>query len=577
MKNDQFTVTTEQVDDFILLIHIIMRLGLPGIIDQHIPRHHLQNGLSWGWVTTIWLSHIISQGDHRKITVRDWVNQTKVSIQEATGLEIRDTDFTDDRLAIVLKNLSKPEYWISIENELSQTTIQVYDIKPKLIRVDATTVSGYHEGSEDSLFQFGKSKDDPALRQVKVMMGSLDPLGFPIATDVVSGERADDGLYVPCIGRILETLSRKTGLLFVGDCKLSATATRAYIHNKECYYLTPLAMVGKVSDQMDIWVQKALQSEKSLQTFEFVPGDGKKQQVKGYETTRSCEGEVDGKLIQWDERIFIVWSETYAQVQIRGLEKRLTTAREKILTLTPAPGRGKRQITDEQELITRVEEILEKHHITGLIEYTFEKQVELATKYVGRGRGGQNHTQQTIEKVRCQITSVTINETAVKELNATYGWRAYATNAPDELLSLETAVLTYRDEWLIERGFHRLKGAPLSLDPMYVKRDDQATGLINLLSLAVRILTLIEFVVRRALEQQNTTLIGLHKENPKKANSKPTTERLLQAFSNIFLTTIYLPDRTLRHITPLSDLQTKILSLLDLSPDIYLSLAKNSS
>jgi transposase len=284
MKNDQFTVTTEQVDDFILLIHIIMRLGLPGIIDQHIPRHHLQNGLSWGWVTTIWLSHIISQGDHRKITVRDWVNQTKVSIQEATGLEIRDTDFTDDRLAIVLKNLSKPEYWISIENELSQTTIQVYDIKPKLIRVDATTVSGYHEGSEDSLFQFGKSKDDPALRQVKVMMGSLDPLGFPIATDVVSGERADDGLYVPCIGRILETLSRKTGLLFVGDCKLSATATRAYIHNKECYYLTPLAMVGKVSDQMDIWVQKALQSEKSLQTFEFVPGDGKKQQVKGYET-----------------------------------------------------------------------------------------------------------------------------------------------------------------------------------------------------------------------------------------------------------------------------------------------------
>jgi hypothetical protein len=68
----------------------------------------------------------------------------------------------------------------------------------------------------------------------------------------------------------------------------------------------------------------------------------------------------------------------------------------------------------------------------------------------------------------------------------------------------------------------------------------------------------------------------LHKENPKKENSNPTTERLLQVFSNIFLTTIYLSDRTIRHITPLSDLQTKILSLLDLSPDIYLSLANNS-
>jgi transposase len=126
-----------------------------------------------------------------------------------------------------------------------------------------------------------KSKDDPALRQVKVIMGSLDPLGFPMATDVVSGERADDGLYVPCIGRILETLSRKTGLLTVGDCKLSATATRAYIQSEQCYYLTPLAMVGKVSDQMNIWVQSALQGEKPLPTFEIIPSDGKKQQVKG--------------------------------------------------------------------------------------------------------------------------------------------------------------------------------------------------------------------------------------------------------------------------------------------------------
>jgi transposase len=28
------------------------------------------------------------------------------------------------------------------------------------------------------------------------MMGSLDPLGMPLATDVLSGDRADDGLYL---------------------------------------------------------------------------------------------------------------------------------------------------------------------------------------------------------------------------------------------------------------------------------------------------------------------------------------------------------------------------------------------
>ena len=38
------------------------------------------------------------------------------------------------------------------------------------------------------------------------------------------------------------------------------------------------------------------------------------------------------------------------------------------------------------------------------------------------------------------------------------GWRAYVTNAPGEQLSLPQAVLTYRDEWIAERSFHRLKG-----------------------------------------------------------------------------------------------------------------------
>ena len=91
-------------------------------------------------------------------------------------------DFTDDRLAIVLRGLSKPEYCQAIERELSQNTIRVYDLSSKCVRVDTTTISGYHAGGEESLFQFGKSKDNPALRQVKLMEGALDPLGLLLAT-----------------------------------------------------------------------------------------------------------------------------------------------------------------------------------------------------------------------------------------------------------------------------------------------------------------------------------------------------------------------------------------------------------
>ena len=137
-------------------------------------------------------------------------------------------------------------------------------------------------------------------------------------------------------------------------------------------------------------------------------------------------------------------------------------------------------------------------------------------------------------------------------------------------------MLTYRDEWIIEHGFHRLKGVPLSLDPLFLKNDDQVAGLTNLLSIAVRMLTLIEFVVRRKLKQNHEKLTGLIENNPKKGIDNPTTERLLKNFRGIYLSTVHFPNQEpVRHITRLSILQIRILELLGLSPAIYFQLAEN--
>jgi transposase len=49
---------------------------------------------------------------------------------------------------------------------------------------------------------------------------------------------------------------------------------------------------------------------------------------------------------------------------------------------------------------------------------------------------------------------------------------------------------------------------------MYVERDDHATGLVQLLSIALQVLTLMEFVVRRQLAQEGASLAGLYVGNP---------------------------------------------------------------
>ncbi len=566
MKED-LSITAERIDDFVLLLALMQQMDLPAILDRQLPRHWLQQGLSWGWTATIWLAHILSQGDHRKLTVRDWVRQAHSTLEQVTGLDIRETDFTDDRLTIVLRHLSDEQRWQAIEQELGQHLVRVYDLEEQVVRVDATTVSGYRNGGEDSLWQFGHSKDDPTLRQIKAMMATLDPLGLPLALEVVSGEQADDPLYVPIIDRVLACLGRQ-GLLIVGDCKMSALATRAHLQAQQQYYLTPLALVGETAQQMPAWIEAGVEQGDGLTAV--LGEDGKQVVAQGYELSRTC---VSGEL-SWQERVLVVRSQAHADTQRRHLEERLAKAQEDLLALTPPVGRGKRQITEEAALRSAAEAVIGKHRVTGLLTYSFERQVEQEVKFVGRGRGGAKRQQQVIERVRYQITAVERHEEALAHLVATLGWRAYATNTPLKRLSLEQAVREYRHEYHIERGFGRLKGAPLSLAPMFVKREDQVVGLTHLLSLALRVLTLMEFVVRRSLKQQHTTLVGLYKDNPRRATATPTAERLLQAFVPITLTQVQLPEQVIRHVTPLTPVQQQILASLGLPPDLYTSLAR---
>jgi transposase len=562
----------------------MLQLGLPAIFDRHMKRHGLHQGLSWGWIASIWLAHLLTKSNHRKQPVQTWVKQAHATIEKITGQTVRDLDFTDDRLTLLLRRLSKPEIWQAIEKVLSQNILRVYDLNAKQVRLDATTVSGYHTGGAESLFQYGYSKDDPTLRQVKGMVAALDPFGLPLVSQVVAGNVTDDALYRPAVDRVLQILDG-SGLLFVGDSKMSALATRAHIHKRNQHYLCPLAQIGETAQEMEAWVEAAHNGNRQLQPIYNQNEQGQRVLLaEGYAFERSVQAKIapgaaseadQEQTVAWTEQVFVVRSENYRKSQLNGLEGRLQRATAKLLALTPPPARGKRQIQEPAELLNAATAILKGHAVEDFLTYTFERQETRETKYIGRGRGNPNRPTREIVSVRYQILTVSRQAAAIAAHQKTLGWRVYGSDAPAAQLNLKQAVLTYRDEWIIEHGFHRLKGAPLSLDPLFVKNDDQVVGLTNFLSLAVRMLTLIEFVVRRNLKQNNETLTGLIENNPRKGIDNPTTERLLKTFDEITLTTVYLSGRMIQHITPLTTLQTRILELLGLSAAVYTRLAEN--
>ena len=540
LGQSELVIITERVDDVALLIGQMVKMGLPEVLDRHIPRHWTQRGISWGWTAVIWLAYIVTEGDHRKVSVETYLKGMQHTLSHLTAQVIEPLDFSDDRLSHLLRHLSKPAYWHEIERDLNERSVESYDLSQDVIRCDATTVSGDHEVTEARLGQFGHSKDDPARPQIKVMMGSLDPLGMPLATDVLSGERADDGLYVPLMER-LRTGLQSTGLLFVGDCKMSALETRAYLARHQDFYLSPLPLTGATAQAMDAWVTEGVRQGETGELERIMRTNDRGHKVlaaEGYEFERTCDAPGDTMdAAAWHERVWVVRSPTHADQQAGGLEKRLCHAETKLAALTPPRGRGKRQITDEATLVAAIDLGLKEHRVDGLLRVTWEKQVEPTTQYVGRGRGSVHREKQVIQKTRYPITHIARQADTIAALRQRFGWKVFVTNAGPKRLSLQEAVLCYRNEYRVERIFNRLKSRG-HIAPLFVKLNDHIEGLTYLLTLGVRVLTVMEFVLRRSLQTDQTKLPGLHPENKTKMTDTPTAERILKAFSDVSLTII---------------------------------------
>ena len=75
-------VRTEQLDDIPILLSLLIRLRIPQYIDSFYTPHGNRQGLSVGWVTTIWLVYILTESDHRMNHVQAWVSSRIAALSE---------------------------------------------------------------------------------------------------------------------------------------------------------------------------------------------------------------------------------------------------------------------------------------------------------------------------------------------------------------------------------------------------------------------------------------------------------------------------------------------------------------
>jgi transposase len=253
------------------------------------------------------------------------------------------------------------------------------------------------------------------------------------------------------------------------------------------------------------------------------PGGPPELSAEGFERLEPVTAEIAGRPHRWRERRLVVRSCQLAQAVERGLRARLGKAQAAVTALNEGR-RGQRRGLAPRALREAVDAILARYRVQGLLP------VRYTERFWERPRRRYGDRDATVRLEWDGQLTVSLDQEAVAMAVRQLGWRVYVTTQPPEQLSLQEAVLAYRSEYRVERAMGRLKGRPLSLTPMYLERDDHATEWIRLLSIALRVLTLLEFGVRRRLAMAKTTLDGVYIGNPKRATARPTAERLLEAF-----------------------------------------------
>ena len=551
-------IETYRVDDIPLLLAIIAELGIQQEIDRAIKPHGLWQGCSVGTIVVVWLCYILTEQDHRLEPVQSWVNRRQSLFNRLLGLELRETDFSDDRLANVLTMLGAEEKQELIAQRLSRDWITMYELPTEVSRYDSTTIAVYQaaDESEEGLIGYGQSKDHrPDLAQFKVMLSSLD-MGLPLTSQVVNGKRADDGLYVPAYEQVVQTVGHSR-FLAVGDSKMAAWETRCHLALGGSWYLCPYREPASRGEDTAQWIEEALKQPEQWQAVtqtDEKTGEVKTiAQVYHWSRRQECDGP-EGK-VTWDEQVLVTHSLALQQGLITRRERKAANLSQALEKLRLPPGRGRKRYRTELELRQVVDQTLDQFGMTGLVTVTLTAEAHQD--------GGQ----------RWIVADYQRHQAAWEAMVARLGWHIYLTNVPEQQYTVQQIIHTYRRQPLLERTISRLKSRNLHIRPVFLHDQHRISALTWLLVLALRVLVLTEFRIRQALKRNHQSIIGLKPGSPTFATDRPTTERILKAFDGITWSIVSFHDKTQHfHLTPLTQTQLHILDLLHLSTDVYLNL-----
>ena len=195
----------------------------------------------------------------------------------------------------------------------------------------------------------------------------------------------------------------------------------------------------------------------------------------GFEVPGILQEAETGKEYRY-RKIFVLSSQL-KDIEEKGLEEKLKKALDEIGKMVTRLNRYK-SLDSVEKIQASLEATFSRYGVKGLIDYNIDESIHTTKKKVGRGKVGSNsvHEEMEIKEHKLQCSK---NMQAIKDAMKLCGYFVLATNKPEEELPMAKALASYKQEWMVERVFERLKG-PLQVIPIYLKLPEHIEAMMYL-------------------------------------------------------------------------------------------------
>jgi transposase len=503
-----------EVGPLLVIRHVLERLGLSSIIEEHLPQHR-RSVLSPAEVVVALVCNRLASPSPL-YDVSGWASGS--ALQELFG--IPPMLLNDDRLGRVLDDFAPVAE--KVRSAVMLRAIEDFGVDASRLHLDLTTlrVAGAYEGS--SLVTKGWGPDRRVARQVRTLT-MTNREGVPLYVRPEPGNAAELSCLHEAFEHLAEMLPK--GLVVCADSAMGHIESCARAEEAGLFFVVPLReATGFRTRYLNEVGRKALSplSYVSRSEAELPP----KRRTRYEGTLRDFVVTDDsGKRRTW--RVAYIWSSeeeaSVQQARARALERAEAALRKM------QNGLGGRYYRTKDQVDTKLAQILPP--VAGLIEVTT----------------GEEQGKPTISFSR--------NEAAISSAGAADGLYALATNLPGRRLTAGQVLETYKDQSLVELAHRNAKQQRmLRVRPIFLHNDDRIAALVSVVGLALVVFCLIEIKVRQSIGDE----MGIKGLLPENRAARPTGRNILAAFQGLGIT--YTPEGIL--LDRLTGTQRMLLDLL---------------